>query len=249
MTQSARDLENTFQRSWQLLLANWIIILPPLVLGLIGGAAVFVVSVTIVGSLVLTGATSAANLDDVSRAISAVSTIAIGIFIAIVQLAYVTGMAGAAWRTGRTRLSDGWAAFSHRGVQIFVAVTLLFVIGFCAAVFAPITFFVTLIAYMVFFIYTMASVILGERRPTDAIVESCQITLANFLPTLAVVALIVGIAIAGGWVGSLVGHLSALAGGLVTAVLQQIIVAYAALVVAGEYLKLTSATQRAAGVS
>ena len=245
MTQSARDLENTFERSWQLLLADWIIILPPFVLGIIGGVASFVVSVTIVGSLVLTGATSAANLDVLSNTISAVSSMVIGIFVAIVQLAYVTGMAGAAWRTGRTSLADGWAAFSHRGLQIFAAAVLLFVIGFCAAVFAPITFFVTLVAYVLFFIYTMASVILGERGAVAAIAESCKLTTSNFLPTFAVVALIVGITIAGGWIGHFVGHYSPLAGGLVTAVLQQVTVAYAALVVAGEYLKLAAATPAA----
>ena len=249
MTQSARDLENTFERSWQLLLANWIIILPPFVLGIVGGIAAFVLSVTIVGSLVLTGATSAANLDAVSNTIAAVSSMVVGILVAIVQLAYVTGMAGAAWKTGRTRLSDGWAAFSHRGLQIFFAAVLLFIIGFCAAVFAPITFFVTLVAYVLFFIYTMASVILGERDATAAVAESCRLTTSNFLPTLAVVGLIVGITIAGSWLGQAVGHASPLAGGLVTAVLQQITVAYAALVVVGEYLKLASATPTASNGS
>lgn len=243
MTQTARDLENTFERSWQLLLANWMIIVPPFVLGLIGGIVVFVVSVTIVGSLVLTGATSSANLDVVSNTIAAVSAMVVGILVAIVQLAYVTGMAGAAWRTGRTHLSDGWSAFSHRGLQIFLASVLLFIIGFCAAVFAPVTFYVTLIAYVLFLIYTMAAVILGERDATAAIVQSCQLTTSNLLPTFAVVGLIVGITIAGAWVGALIGHLSPLAGGLVTAILQQIIVAYAALVVTGEYLKLAPATQ------
>ena len=249
MTQSARDLENTFERSWQLLLANWIIIVPPFVLGLVGGVAVYVVSVTLVGSLVLTGATTASNLDTVANAITFVTNVAIGMFVAIVQLAFVTGMAGAAWRTGKTRFADGWTAFSHRGIQTFFAAALLFIIGVCAAVFAPITFSITLIAYMLFVIYTMASVILGERNATEAIVESCQLTLSNFLPTLAVVGLIVVISFVGAWAGNQFARVSPLAGGILTAVLQQITVAYAVLVVAGEYLKLTKETQSPAAGS
>jgi hypothetical protein len=250
MTQSARDLENTFERSWHLLLRNWIIIVPPFIFGIIGGVGVYVVSVTIIGSLVLTGATSAANLDAVTSTVANVSGIVIGIIVSIVQLAYVTGMAGAAWRTGSTRFADGWTAFSHRGMDVFFSSILLFVIGFCAAVLAPYTFYVTLIAYMIFFIYTMASVILGERKATAAIVESSQLTLSNFWPTFAVVALIVVISALGSWIGNLISqHVSSLAGGVVTAILQQVTVAYASLVVAGEYLKLASATQAPPTVS
>jgi hypothetical protein len=59
------------------------------------------------------------------------------------------------------------------------------------------------------------------------------------MPTLAVVALIAVIAILGGWLGSLAGRASDAGGWLVTGLLQQIIVAYSSLVIAGEYLKLT----------
>lgn len=249
MTQSARDLENTFLRSWQLLLANLIIVVPPFVLGLLGGALVFVVSITILGSLVLTGAATPADVDAVSATISSVTTIVIGIFIAIVQLAYVTGMAGGAWRSGRTGLGDGWCAFRNRGLQVFFAAVLLFVAGFCAAVLAKATLYVTLVAYMVLLIYTMASVILGGRNATEGIVESCRLALGNMLPTLAVIALIIGISIAGGWIGNQFGSLSALAGEIITGVFQQMTVAYAALVVTGEYLKLTAETPSEAGGS
>jgi hypothetical protein len=64
----------------------------------------------------------------------------------------------------------------------------------------------------------------------------------NLWPTVAVVALVVGIAAggawAGSWLGGLAGSYSPLARGLVTALAQQVVVAYATLVVSGEYLKL-----------
>ena len=49
-------------------------------------------------------------------------------------------------------------------------------------------------------------------------------------------------AVVGGWLGHLVGGLNPQAGWLVDGLLQEIIVAYATLVVAGEYLNLASTT-------
>ncbi len=238
MTQSIRDFENTFAQAWQLLKSNWIIIVPGLVLGIIGGAVSMAVSLVIYGS-VLAGGGGTADVNAVTQAVIAVALTVVSLLTSIVQMAYVTGMAGSAWEHGRTSLRDGWYAFSHRSIQTTFAVALLFAIGLCAAVLAPITFLLTLFAYMVFFIYTMASVIIGKREAIAGIAESCRLTLANFWPTLGVVALIALIAIAGGVAGSLIGRLAPLAGGLVAGVLQQIIVAYASLVVAGEYLKLS----------
>ena len=241
MTQSVRDFENTFAQAWTLLRRNWVIVVPGLVLGVIGGAISMVVTFAIYGS-VLSGAATA-DVAGVTQILVAVALTAISMLFAIVQMAYVTGMAGSAWRHGRTSLSDGWYAFSHRSIQTTFAVVMLFVIGICAAVLAPVTFLITLFAYMVFFIYTMASVIIGDREAIAAIAESCRLTLGNFLPTLGVVVMVAIIAIAGGWIGSLIGRAQPLLGGLVAGVLQQVIVAYASLVIAGEYLKLSKQTE------
>ncbi|HEV7178667.1 MAG TPA: hypothetical protein VGN11_02260 [Candidatus Baltobacteraceae bacterium] len=240
MTQSVHDFENTFARARQLLAENWVIVVPGLVLGAIGGALEFLVSAAVLGPLVVTG-DGTENMAVVTQTIVTVSLTIVSVLIAIVQMAYVTSMAGAAWKTGHTTLVDGWNAFSHRGLHILVAVVLLFVLGICAAVFAPITFLLTLLAYMVFFIYTMASVIIGGRKPIAAIAESCRLSLANFVPTLGIVVLIAAIALAGAWIGTLVGRLTPFGGGLIAGVLQQVIVAYASLVVVGEYLKLSQA--------
>ncbi len=238
MTQSVRDFENTFAHAWYLLVHNWVIIVPGLVLGLIGGAISFLVMLAIYGSVLISGAATA-DVTQVTQTIVAVAFTIISLLASIVQMAYVTGMAGSAWRHERTTLADGWYAFSHRSIQTTIAVLLLFAIGVCAAALAPITFMVTLVAYIIFFIYTMASVVIGGREAVAAIAESCRLALANFWPTLGIVALIVLIALAGGWIGSFVGDHVQWAGGIVAGVLQQIIVAYASLVVAGEYLKLS----------
>jgi len=223
MTQSARDLENTFAHAWTLLVRNPVIIVPGIVLAAVGAGLEYALRAWI--------------SDDLTYAIV---LIVLAFALGLVQMAYVTGMAGAAWRDERARLHDGLIAFEHRGAAVGGAWLLLVVIGFCAAVLAGATFGVTLIAFAVFFIYTMAAVVIGDRRPVKAITESAGLALRNVMPTIGVVGLIVVIAAAGGWLGALAGRFSDPAGWLVSGVLQQVIVAYATLVVAGEYLKLTT---------
>jgi hypothetical protein len=239
MTQSARDLESTFVHAWQLLARNWVLVLPGLVLAVLSAVTQFVFVVVVLGTYVITGNGSEDALV-ASRAFVAIAIVVISIAYALAQMAYVTGMAGGAWQHGRTTLRDGWSALAHRFGPILAAAALLFLIGLCAAVLSTVTFLVPLAVYAIFFIYTMASVIIGNRGPVDAIAESARVALKNFWPTVGVVVLIVVISALGAWVGDLIGHVSAFAGWLVAGVLQQVIVAYASLVVAGEYLKLTN---------
>jgi hypothetical protein len=223
MTQSVRDLERTFARAWALLIRNPVMLVP----GIVAGALQTAASI----------ASQALSDEFLVVGFLVTGTLA----ISLVQMAYVTGMAGAAWKHDRTGLRDGWEAFSHRFWPAAGAAVLLLVIGFCAAALAPTTFGVTLLAYALFFIYTMAAVVIGERPPIAGIVESASTALANVWPTLAVVALIAVIAAVGGWLGSLAGHVSDVGGALLEGLITQIVVAYASLVIAGEYLKLTHA--------
>lgn len=241
MTQSAGDLRNTFIHAWELLTRNWVLILPGIVLAVLSAALQFVLVVVIMGAVVITGNGS----EDAIAASGTIVTLAVFVItmaFALAQMAYVTGMAGGAWQHGRATLRDGWDALCRRFWPIVAASALLFLIGLCAAVLSTVTFLVPLAVYAVFFIYTMASVIIGGRGPVDAIAESARVALSNFWPTVAVVLLIAVISAAGAWIGALLGHVSAFAGWLVAGVLQQVIVAYASLVVAGEYLKLTDQT-------
>ena len=237
MTQSARDLENTFGRALQLLASNWIIVVPGLLLGLVGAVINYGIAAFFIGSYSMAGDGSP-EAAAVPGILSAILSLVIGVLIAILQMAYVTGMAGGSWEHGKARWSDGWSAFTHRSIQTFIAFVLLLVIGFCAAVLIVPTLYLSLVAYMIFFLYTMAAVIIGRLEAVRAIVESCKLALSNFLPTLAIVGLIVAIAWLGSRMGDLIAQVNPLLGGIVAAVLQQAIVAYAALVVTGEFLKL-----------
>lgn len=241
MTQTARDLEGTFAQAWRLLTHNWVIVLPGIVLAVLSATLQFVLVFVILGTYVLTG-NGSVDAAVASHALVTIAVVVITIAFALAQMAFVTGMAGGAWQHGRTSLRDGGTAFARRLVPIVVAALLLFLIGFCAAVLSTVTFLVPLIVYAIFFIYTMASVIIGGRNAVDAIAESARIAMRNFWPTVAVVVLIAVISVAGAWVGDLLGRVSSFAGWLVAGLLQQVIVAYASLVVAGEYLKLTGQT-------
>lgn len=238
MTQTARDLERTFLRAWQLLAANWVLVVPGIVLAVIAATVEFACAVTLLGSLVISG-NGSFGAAAAARAVVTIVLFLIAVAFALVQMAYVTGMSGAAWRHGSTTLRDGWDALAHRLLPLVPTAALLFLIGLCAAVLSTVTFGVPLAVYAIFFIYTMAAVIIGGRGPVEGIAESARIALANFWPTVGVVALIFVIAFFAGFVGNAVGHLSDFAGWLVAGVLQQVIVAYASLVIAGEYLKLT----------
>ncbi len=221
MTQGARDLENTFARAWTLLRNNPVILVP----GIVAGALQTVAGIAL-----------QALSDEV---VLLVLLVTVTLAISLAQMAYVTGMAGAAWRLERTSLGDGWNALARRWAATAGAVLFLVAIGLCASVLAPATFGVSIVAYAVFFIYTVAAVVIGEQAPIAGIVQSAATALGNFIPTVAVVALIVVIAGLGGWLGSLAGRVSDAGGWLVTGLLQQVIVAYSSLVIAGEYLKLT----------
>jgi hypothetical protein len=237
MTQSARDLENTFERAIDLLVHNWVLIVPGLVLAVVGSVLEILVVNEIFGRLAITGNGSA----DAAAAIQAFGAIVgfmVAIAVATVQMAYVTGMSGSAWQHGRASLRDGWDALAHRWLHVAAAFTLLLVIGFCAMVLSTVTFFVPTLVYAVFFIYTMAAVVIGGKDAIGGIVQSAQIALANLLPTVAVIALICLLAVIGGWLGNLLSHFSAFAGWLVAGIFQQVTIAFASLVVAGEYLKL-----------
>ncbi len=238
MMQSARDLENTFAHAWGLLNRNPIIVLPCIVIALIAGIAEFGVAAAF-GSYEISGNGSVDALA-AADAFSAIVLFVVSLLLALVQMACVTGMAGAAWRHGTTSLRDAWTALSKRWLAVAGASVLMLIVGLCAAALAPVTFLITLVAYAVFFVYTIAAVVIGERGPVEAMVESARTALANVMPTLAIVGMIAVIAALGGWLGSLAGRVSELAGWLVAGILQQVIVAYASLVVAGEYLKLAS---------
>jgi hypothetical protein len=156
---------------------------------------------------------------------------------ALVAIAFTVGMAGAAWENGRTTLADGLAALRREGFQVLLALAVLFLIGLAAAALLVPTFGISVLLYMVFLLYTMPGVVVGNRTAVEATIESIQLAARNLGVTLAVVLLIVVLAIAGGIAGDALGRVPLL-GTIIGWIVMEAVVAYAMLVVVGEYVRL-----------
>ena len=96
---------------------------------------------------------------------------------------------------------------------------------------------ISLFAYYVVFIYTIAAAVVGNARGFDALAESFRIARARFVPTLIIALVLVVIRIVGGVVAGLFG-ITPFIGPIVGGIINQIVVAFATLVVVGEYLNL-----------
>jgi hypothetical protein len=171
------------------------------------------------------------------QAVAQIVLIVITLVGAIANTAFTTGMAGAAWERGTATLADGKRAFERDSGHIFVAMVGLFVLGLVAAILAVPTLGLALLAYLLFFIYTMPAAVVGERRGFDALAESARITTKRFWTTLIVVVLIGVIAVAA-WFIILALRWAPFIGPLIGAILDEIAIAYFTLVVVGEYLNL-----------
>lgn len=176
--------------------------------------------------------------------LATVVAVALRILGALVAIAFTTGMAAAAWDRGTASLADGAQAFRRDGLQVFFALVMLFLIGLVASALLWPTFGLSLLAYMIFMIYTMPAVVVGGRAAQDAIVESVGTAASNFGVTLLLVVLIIALAVIGGLLGYGTGRIPFL-GEAVSWIVMEAVVAFATLVVVGEYLKLRKAPSEA----
>jgi hypothetical protein len=119
--------------------------------------------------------------------------------------------------------------------QAAAAGAMLLLIGLCAAGISPATFLIPLLLYGVLFIYTMPVVLIGGYPGMSALFESSRVGTANVWQTVALVALIAVIWMIGGFLGGYVARWAPFGGWLVAGLVQQGIVAYAALTVARRY--------------
>jgi hypothetical protein len=237
--QSPEGLGNTFGRSWELLSGNWILLVPGLVIGIVAAIIVFfLVGAGLVGGAGL-GAVGAGGAGLGAIAMAGMLSAIIVLVSVILTIAYTTGMAGAAWRSGRATLDDGAAAFRKDAGSILVAVVLLIVLAAVAAFLSIFTFGLAMLAFILFFMYTFASVIVGGHSGSEALGDSARIATKNFLTTLLLLVLICVVAFVAGWVGHLLGQIPLL-GGIISMVIQQIVAVYATLVIVGEYIKLST---------
>lgn len=232
-TSPTGEVGSAFSRSWQLLSSNWIIIVPGLIIGLIAGilTGLFyhppVVTYDANGVPVVSGA--------VTGALGGMIVWIVAMIATVITITYTTGMAGAAWATGRATLADGARAFERDGAQVFMAMIGLFAIGLLAAFCAIFTLGLSMLAYLVFFLFTMPAVVVGERPGFAAMQDSIQIALKRFGPVIITVLLIAVISIISGIIAGALSF-APLIGPIVSAAIQQVVIAYVTLVIVGEYL-------------
>jgi hypothetical protein len=229
----SQSVENVFARSWHLLASNWIIIIPGLVIGLIVG---------ILEWLAAPGPSTVLTTPDATVYGTAphggVLLGIIGLLGGVANSAYTTGMAGAAWRTGTTTLADGTHAFKDDFVRVLLAVLLLAVIGIVLAI---VTLGIGAVIFFFFAIYTIPAVVLANYGAWSGLKESCSVAAKRWVPTLIIVILLVVVALIFGIIATALVFVPFL-GPLVAAIVDEIVVAFATLVVVGEYLNLRGAS-------
>lgn len=230
-------MKDVLLRALSLLRRNLVIIVPSLAIGAIAAAAAAVLSAAGWLSWGFFGDMNAQGPGAFWLFFGTIVAFGLRILGALISIAFTTGMAGAAWSRGTATLSDGFAAFKRDGAQALVALLLLFLIGLVCAVLVEPTFGISMLAYMVFMIYTMPAVVVGDRPALDAMMESMRLAARNFGVTLGTVLLIIVLAIVGGVIGDAAGSVPYL-GEAVSWLLMEVVVAYVTLVVVGEYVKL-----------
>ncbi len=237
--QSSEDLGNTFTRAWDLLSTNWIIIVPAIIIAVIAGI--------IIALLGMFGMASAVGFGSLGMGGAGVGSLMLtGLIIGIVMLlasiltvAYTTGMADAAWRTGRVRWKTAPQRFGKTPDRYWRP---LFCWSFSASL--PLRCRYRRSVWRCWPTGYSSSTrlqasVVGKRSGTEALGESARITSKNFLMTLAIVVLLAIAFIIAAWVGNVLHHIPFL-GAIVSYVINQVVAAFATLVIVGEYIKLRS---------
>ncbi|MGH8165494.1 MAG: hypothetical protein ACREP1_14290 [Rhodanobacteraceae bacterium] len=230
-------LANPFRSAWELLARNWILVVPSVVVGIVTGVALFVLGAYAPISLGGLNELNGAGPGVFVAFIGSIAALAVRMLGAIVSIACTTGMAAAAWERGRTTFADGGGALRECGTQVFVAILLLFIVGALAAFLMDFTFYLTVLLYAIFALYTIPGVIVGRRTAVDALVESFRLAAKNFWTTFWLVLLVGVIASAGGIAGHFAWPIPAL-GDIFGLVVMELAVAYATVLIVGEYVAL-----------
>lgn len=237
-------MKDVFGRALLLLQRNIVIILPALLVAVVSAVVAYVLNASGYASFQFFGDLNAQGPGAFWQFFATIVALGLRVLGTLVAIAFTTGMAGAAWERGRATLGDGVQAFRREGLQLLVALVLLFIIGVVASALVVPTFGFSLLAYMVFMIYTMPAVVVADRPALEAIVESVRIAASNFGVTFLLVLLILVLAVVGGLIGDALGQIPLL-GEAVSWIVMEAVVAYATLVVVGEYLKLRGAPREA----
>lgn len=237
-------MSEIFRRAFDLLRRNPIVLAPSVVVAVLSAAAAYVLRTSGDASWDFFGDLNAQGPQGFWLFFQTVIALSLRILGTLIVIAFTTGMAGAAWTRGSATLADGARAFARRGLQAAWALAMLFIIGVAASVLVVPTFGISVLLYATFVLYTMPAAIVGGRPAVDGIVESFRVAARNFGVTFAVVLLVIVLAVLGGLAGELSGRIPVL-GDAVAWVVMQIVVAYATMVIVGEYLKLAAPADQA----
>jgi hypothetical protein len=226
-----QSVESVFSRAWSLLQRNWIIVVPGIVVGIVVGILREVLTPVVVVSNYGGVQFSVATAGDLLGRAMLIALV--GLIGLIVTQALVTGMAAAAWRSGSATLAD---ATANLGGLMPTALGLLG-LAIVAAILVPFTLGISILAYFLFTLYAFPAALIGNAPGFTAITESFRLTVARIGPTLIVAAIIFVIGLCGAIVAGLLRFVPYL-GPIIGAIISQVILAYAMLVIVGEYLNL-----------
>ncbi len=229
----SESVENIFARAWSLLTKNPVIIVPGLVVGLVVGIiqALIVPHPHIVDTSGNTDVGAAAVAIGGAFAALAISVV-LGVLAFLITETYTTGMAGAAWKNGLTTLADGSASFREDAARLLLAVLLIAVIGIVAGV---ITFGLGWFVVLFFSIYVVPAVVLDNYAAVPALKLSATIAMKRALSTIIIIVLLFAIGLGLGLLALPLALIPFL-GPIISAIVSQIVTAYATLVIVGEYL-------------
>jgi len=228
-------VENVFARSWDLLSRT--IIIPGVVVGLIVGIISGVYSLSQPDTYGVPSGAAMSFAYGFGSFVGGVVLAVVAIAGYIITQCYTAGMAGAAWQRGTTTLADGARAVNEDAGNVLSAAIYLFLFGIAAVILAPFTLFISVFVFYLFTLYTIAAAVVGNRRGIDAIRESFAIARSRFGTTL-IIGVLLGLL---QLIGKLIAHVFSFApllGPIIAAIISQIVVAYAVLVIVGEYLVL-----------
>ncbi len=238
-------VQNIFARAWSLLAANPLIVVPGLVVGIGAGIIQSLVgphapspdalsgdSAVVVGAGFTTGLGALAG-----AGISA----AVGILAFLITQTYTTGMAGAAWQTGRTTLADGSASFREDAGRLLAAIVLIAIVGIVVGV---LTLGLGWFLVLFFAIYTVPAVVLDNYGAVAAFRLSATIAVRRVVSTILIIALLIVIGVVISLVVLPFAFIPFL-GPIIISIVSQAVTAYATLVIVGEYL----ATRRAPDIT
>jgi len=235
------SVENVFASAWNLLTRNWVIIVPGVVVGIVVGIVTGLLtwsSPQTYGAPTGVGYQLAAGSAGVVRGLI-ISLIALAGYI--ITQCYTAGMAGAAWQRGTTTLSDGARALGEDAGNVLGAALALFLCAIVAAILALPTLLLSILAFYLFTLYTIAAAVVGNRGGFAALRESVDIARHRFGTTLIIGILLAVLQAIGGAIAAVFAF-APLLGPIVSAVISQVVVAYAMLVIVGEYLVLRPGT-------